>query len=108
MIKVELLKQLLIIAITVSVITVAFIQKTKGIFKSSKWIGMYSAVVNIILAILFCITFTDISIANSLWVGLFGFIGADTIYKSFEGKLQSFSKLTEDNEEIIEIKRDDI
>lgn len=42
-----------------------------------------------LLSIIFCITFTDIEFPKSLWVGLFSFIGADTIYKSLEGKLAS-------------------
>ncbi len=106
--NIDLLKELLIITIVLSVITMAFIQKTKGIFKTSKFIELYSAIVNIVFAIVFCISFTEISIINSLWVGLFSFLGADTLYKTLEGKLASFSDILNKNEEIIEIKRDDI
>lgn len=108
---IELLKKLLVIAIAVSVIAVAFIQKTKGIFKSSKFIGLYSAVINMVLAVFFCLSFTDTNIVNSIWVGLFSYIGADTLYKSLEGKLESFSDILqkkEETEEVFEIKRDDI
>jgi len=76
----------------------AFIQKTKGIFKTSKFIELYSAIVNIIFAIVFCISFTEISIINSLWVGLFSFIGADTIYRSLEGKLTSYTDLIKEEQ----------
>ena len=72
----------------------AFIQKTKVIFKTSKFIELYSAIVNVIFAIVFCISFTEISIINSLWVGLFSFLGADTIYKNLEGKIASYKELT--------------
>lgn len=106
--NIDLLKELLIIAIVLSVVTMAFIQKTKGIFKTSKFIELYSAIVNVIFAIVFCISFTEISIINSLWVGLFSFLGADTLYKTLEGKLASFSDILNKKEEIIEIKRDDI
>ena len=106
--NIDLLKELLIITIVLSVITMAFIQKTKGIFKTFKFIELYSAIVNIVFAIVFCISFTEISIINSLWVGLFSFLGADTLYKTLEGKLASFSDILNKNEEIIEIKRDDI
>lgn len=106
--NIDLLKELLIVAIVLSVVTMAFIQKTKGIFKTSKFIELYSAIVNVVFAIVFCISFTEVSIINSLWVGLFSFLGADTLYKTLEGKLASFSDILNKKEEIIEIKRDDI
>lgn len=104
----SLLEQLLIVSMIMSVVTMSFIQKTKKIFKTSKFLELYSAVVNLLFAIIFCLTFTKINILNSLWVGLFSFLGADTIYKSLEGKLSSFSEMLDKNEEIIEIERDDI
>lgn len=107
MIDINLLQELLIIAIAVSVIAVAFIQKTKGIFKKSKWINLYSFVVNMVLGIIFCMSFTEANIINSLWVGLFSFLGADTLYKSLEGKLSSFKDIVNKREEIVVIPRGD-
>lgn len=107
MIDINLLQELLIIAIAVSVIAVAFIQKTKGIFKKSKWIELYSFVVNMVLGIVFCLTFTETSIVNSLWVGGFSFLGADTLYKSLEGKLSSFKDIVNKREEVVVIPRGD-
>lgn len=105
--NINLIEQLLVIAIVLSVITMAFIQKTKGIFKTSKFIELYSAFINIVFSIAFCMSFTEISIVNSIWVGLFSFLGADTLYKTLEGKLQSFSDILNNKEEVIEIERDD-
>lgn len=102
MIDMELLQELLIIAIAVSVIAVAFIQKTKGMFKKSKWINLYSFIVNMILGVIFCLSFTEASITNSLWVGLFSYIGADTLYKSLEGKLSSFKDIAGKKIEVIQ------
>ena len=102
MLDITLLQELLIIAIAESVIAVAFIQKTKGMFKKSKWINPYSFVVNIILGILFCLSFTEAGIINSLWVGLFSYIGADTLYKTLEGKLSSFKDIVEKKVEVIQ------
>lgn len=102
MLNMTLLQELLIIAIAVSVIAVAFIQKTKGIFKNSKWVNPYSFVVNIVLGIVFCLTFTEVSIVNSLWVGGFSFLGADTLYKSLEGKLSSFKDIAAKKIEVIQ------
>lgn len=105
MLNIDLLQKLLIIAITVSVIVCAFIQKTKGLFKSSKVISVYSFIINMILGVLFCITFTDVGIDKGTWVGFFSFIGADTLYKSLEGKLTSHKDIVK--EEIEEIPRGD-
>ena len=87
------LQKILIISIMLSAITCTFVQKTKRYFKSSTILILYSLIVNLIFAILFCITFTSIKFPDSLWVGLFSFLGADTIYKTLEGKIASFRDL---------------
>lgn len=93
MLNLNYLKELLLISIALSTITCALIQKTKTYFKKSKHLLPYSFIVNMLTSIVFCITFTDISFPNSLWIGLFSFIGADTIYKSLEGRLSKHSDL---------------
>ena len=93
MFNLDYLKQLFIISIALSSITCAFIQKTKGLLKSSKYITIYSFIINIISGILFCLTFTSISLPNSLWIGFFSFLGADSIYKSLEGKISSYTDI---------------
>lgn len=87
------LQNVLIIAIACSTITVAFIQKTKKFCHSSRCIIWYSFIVNMILGFLFSMSFSNIDKINSLWVGLFSFIGADTIYRNLEGKLSSYTEL---------------
>lgn len=101
MLDIELLQELLIIAIALSVVTCSFIQKTKGIFKKSKWINPYSLVVNVAFGVAFCLSFTELDIINGLWVGLFSYIGADTLYKSLEGKLKPYSELIGKKVEVI-------
>ena len=93
MIKINFLKEILIISTFISTITCATIQKTKVLFKNSKYIQVFSIILNIITGILFCNTFTEVTFPNSLWVGFLSFIGADSIYKKFEGKLSSHSDL---------------
>lgn len=93
MLNLEYLRDLLIISIALSTITCAFIQKTKSCFETSKYICIYSLLINIVIGVIFCLTFTDIMFPNSLWIGLFSFIGADTIYKTLEGKLLSHSDI---------------
>ena len=46
MLQFDYLRQLLIISIALSVITCAIIQKTKGLFRSSKYITLYSFITN--------------------------------------------------------------
>ncbi len=102
----DYLKELLLIAIALSTITCTFIQKTKFLFKSSKFITLYSFIVNILVGIIFSVTFTSISFPNSIWIGVFAFLGADSIYKSLEGKLASYSSIS--NKNTIEIEKDNI
>ncbi len=94
MFKLSYLKELLTISLALSTITCALVQKTKIHFKTSKYLLLYSLIINLLLSIIFCKTFTSISFPTSLWIGFFSFIGADTIYKSLEGTLASHSKLT--------------
>ncbi len=93
MLNLDYLQKILVISIALSAITCTFIQKTKKHFKKSKLITLYSFVVNIVIGLLFCITFTNITFPTSLWVGLFSFLGADTIYKTLEGKLAPYSEI---------------
>ena len=59
-----------------------------------------------LIGVIFCYTFTNITLPTSLWVGFFSFIGADTIYKSLEGKLASHTELI--NKNTVTISKDNI
>ena len=93
MLDINYLKELLIISIALSAITCTLIQKTKGFLKSSKFITLYSFIINMGIGILFCLSFTKIVFPNYLWIGFFSFLGADSIYKSLEGKISSYSDI---------------
>ena len=56
----EYLQKLLIISIALSTITCAIIQKTKVIFKTSKYIECYSFIINMLISIIFCISFSSV------------------------------------------------
>lgn len=105
MLNLEFLRQSLIISIALSTITCAFIQKTKRCFPNSKCIWIYSLIINIIVGVIFCITFTNITFPESLWIGLFSFIGADTIYKTLEGKLAPYSEIVSNQSVSIPLER---
>lgn len=106
MLNLTLLQQMIVVAIALSVITCAFIQKTKKYFPCSSCLVIYNLVVNFVVGTLFCITFTSVDFPNSLWVSFFSFIGADTIYKSLEGKLKDYSSLV--NSDYITVKKSNI
>ena len=102
----SLLQSILVIAITCSSVIVLFIQKTKKFCINSKYVPIYSFIVNMVLGFLFSQSFSDISYINSVWAGFFSFLGADTIYKSLEGNLASYGDLTEENNNVIEEESD--
>ncbi|MBR5370259.1 MAG: hypothetical protein IK137_03030 [Bacilli bacterium] len=106
MFHIEYLQEFLIIGVALSTITCAIIQKTKSMFNSSKYIVIYSFLINLVIGIVFCLTFTDITLPTSLWIGLFSFLGADSIYKSLEGKISSYTDIL--NRKNITISKDNI
>ena len=106
MFHIEYLQEFLIIGIALSTITCAIIQKTKIMFISSKFIVIYSFIINLLIGIIFCLTFTDITLPTSLWIGLFSFLGADSIYKSLEGKISSYTDIL--NRKNVTISKDNI
>ena len=93
MFHIEYINELLILSMILSSITCTFIQKTKVLIPNSKLVIIYSLIVNIVLSILFCRTFTDLAIKDTLWIGLFTFLGANSIYKTLEGKLKTHTEL---------------
>lgn len=94
----DLLKQILIIAMSSSVIVTSLVQKIKeSCLKTSDLCIFISFTSSMIIGTLFAISFSNITFEYSLWVGLFTFIGADTLYKTFEEKIfKSFSTLNKE------------
>lgn len=106
MLKLDLLKQMLVVAIALSTISCAFVQKTKRYFPCSGCLCLYNLFVNIVIGILFCSSFSNIDFPMSLWVGLFSFLGADTIYKTLEGKIPSYKDITK--KDVVEVPKENI
>lgn len=98
---VELLLNILWIATICQVIALVTTQKFKTLKIVTKaWqVILFSFVLNVVLAVCFCSTFTDLKLILSLWVGFFSFIGADTVYKMLEDK-QLLKRLTDVTEEV--------
>ncbi len=104
MIELETLKNTLIVAMSAGIIVTTFIQKIKIIFPNKKYILPISIIASLAIGILFSLTYSDLNIIDSLWVGLITFIGADTIYKLFEEKI--FARYS-DIKQYTEIVRDE-
>ena len=105
--NIELIKALLLIAVSSSIISASFVQKIKTIslIKCSDCLIYISFLISMSFGILFTLSFTDYKLIDSIWVGLFSFIGADSLYKAFEDKLfKSFNKINE----VKEIERKDL
>lgn len=95
--KIELLQQLLVVALIIAPFSAEFIQKIKEFLKNKKYLALVSLVVNMIIGTLFTLNFTEESLVYALWVGFFTYIGADVIYKVFEDKFfKSLSTIKEE------------
>jgi len=79
----DLLIKLLLISITFSCIEMALVQKIKttSILKKKWQVILLNFLTSFLLGPIFSIWFFDLSIIDGLWVALFGFIGAPTIYE---------------------------
>lgn len=105
MLNLDLIQQVLIVAMASSIITTAFVQKIKEsfTFKKSNRLVIVSFVVSMILGTLFSASFSDMTLVYCIWSGFVSFIGADAIYKMFEDKIfKPFSKIVEDTKLMVE------
>lgn len=99
MLNVELLKNVLIIGISSSIITTAIVQKIKEQLKTKKYLLLISFCVSLTIGTLFSLSFSDINWYYSIWSGLFSFVGADTLYLTFEEKIfKRFTDLKKEKE----------
>lgn len=99
MVNLDYLKELLIISIILSAFSCTFVQKTKGMLRKSKYVCIYSLIINILFGIIFCMSFTTIKFPDSIWIGLFSFLGADSVYKTLDKKLLSYSDISKRKKE---------
>lgn len=99
MLNIELLKNVLIISISSSIITTAIVQKIKEQLKTKKYILLISFMISLTIGTLFSISFSNINLYHSIWSGLFSFIGADALYLAFEDKIfKRFSDIAKEKE----------
>ena len=83
--NINILMNILSTASLASLIATQTIQYIKDNFKIVN--HFVFIVVNFMIGFLFSISFTNLSIVNSLWCGFVVIIGAVALYKIFKGKL---------------------
>ena len=100
MLNVELLKNVLIIAIAGGCVSTLLIQKIKEVLNRKSWLMLISFLVNMIIGTLFAKCFSNIEWIYCAWAGLFGFVDSTVLYAMLEDKVfKSFSSLNKDIEE---------
>lgn len=79
---------LLIVGVTASIITMVFIQKAKHLkFVTKNWqVGILNTFVSFAFGIPFAIWFYNLGLIDSIWVGVFSFIGAPAIYDALKNQ----------------------
>lgn len=78
-----LLVDLLVVSLAFSVILTTLIQKFKSLsfIKKSWQVWLLNFLFSFALGIPFGMTFYDLNVKEGIWVGLFSFIGASSIYE---------------------------
>lgn len=89
----ESLESVILISFPFSIILMAFIQKIKkASFIKSKHIFILNLIFAFLLGIPFGIIFYNLDLKCSIWVSIFGFIGAPSLYETL--KKQNFINYT--------------
>ena len=108
--NVDLLVQVIIVAIAGGCVTTLTIQMIKQL-SSKKWVLYVSSIlVSAILGTLFAHYFSDLEWVYCAWVGLFTWLDADALYKMLEDKIKlfsSYSKIHENDDKVIKLERKD-
>lgn len=84
----EAIVNLLSVSMIVSIIVMTFIQKLKTFcFVRKEWhIGLCNLLCSFLFGIPFSYLFYQIPIEKGIWVSLFSFIGAPSLYKMFKNQ----------------------
>lgn len=104
MLNVELLKNVLIIAIAGGCVSTLLIQKIKEVLNRKSWLMLISFLVNMIIGTLFAKCFSNIEWIYCAWAGLFGFVDSTVLYAMLEDKVfKSFETLKQKEEKLTDI-----
>lgn len=102
MIDLDLLKQILIIAIASGCATTLAVQKVKEVLTKKDLLFYISFGISMIVGTLFAKSFSDANWLYSIWAGFFTWLDADLLYKALEDKV--FTKFA-DMKKVTKIER---
>lgn len=94
--NIELITQILVLAIASTFISTQLIQRAKENFniKNTIALAITSLIVSFAIGFLFTISFSELDIKMACWVGVITYAGAEIIYQNFKDKL-GLKSLTE-------------
>lgn len=105
----DTLIEVLMIGITFSIVLMALIQKFKDLkFVNKGWhTWLLNFIFSFLIGIPFAIVFYDLNTILAIWVSIFGFIGAPSIYEVLKSQnmINYKPKSTSDNNEVITIEK---
>ena len=94
MLDMDLLKQVLVIAIASGCVTTLTVQKIKEQATKKKWLFLISFLVSMIIGTLFAKSFSEATWVYCLWCGFFSWINANLLYSALEDKVfKPFSEM---------------
>ena len=87
--NIELITQILVLAIASTFISTQLIQRAKENFniKNTIALAITSLIVSFAIGFLFTISFSELDIKMACWVGVITYAGAEIIYQNFKDKL---------------------
>lgn len=94
--NIELITQILVLAIASTFISTQLIQRAKENFniKNTIALAITSLIFSFAIGFLFTISFSELDVKMACWVGLITYAGAEIIYQNFKDKL-GLKSLTE-------------
>lgn len=94
--NIELIAQILVLAIASTFISTQLIQRAKENFniKNTIALAITSLIISFTIGFLFTISFSELDIKMACWVGTICYAGAEIIYQNFKEKL-GLKSLTE-------------
>lgn len=100
--NIELISQILLLAIASTFISTQLIQRLKENFKVTKKIplAIVSLLISFAVGYLFSISFSELDYVMSCWVGVITYAGAEIIYQKFKEKLglRTLTELEKDSD----------
>ena len=94
MLDMDLLKQVLVIAIASGCVTTLTVQKIKEQVSKKKWLFLISFLVSMIIGTLFAKSFSEATWLYCVWSGFFTWIDANLLYSVLENKVfKPFSEI---------------